>query len=83
VKTSPSQQLNGLFLKGVLIWTIADRNTPTDIPTEGNWESGADLTIPGDGTPQSFVIQFQNPVRPPGYEIHLVFDTGCQVVGTQ
>lgn len=82
VKSPASQRLDKLFLNTVEIWNSSDPHSPSDIPTEGNWISAA-LTIPGDGTPRNFVMEFQDPLQPTGYEIHIVFHIGCQVFGTQ
>jgi len=65
-----------------MIWNTSDPNSPSDIPTEGNWVGGANLTIPGSAT-ETFLIQFSNPLQATGYEIHISFDIGCQVVGTK
>jgi hypothetical protein len=82
VKTPSSQKLDKLFLDGNQVWNISDPTSPSDIPTEGNWMGGANLTIP-DATTQNFVVRFQNDLQPAGYEIHLIFDIGCQVIGTK
>ena len=82
VKTPTSQKLDKLFLNGIQVWNISDTTSPSDIPTEGNWMGGANLTIP-DATTQNFVVRFQNDLQPAGYEIHLIFDIGCQVIGTK
>jgi len=82
VKSPTSQKLDRLLLDGNLIWNISDTDSPSDIPTEGDWRGGADLTIP-DATARNFVIQFQDDLQSSGYEVHVVFDTGCQVSGTK
>jgi hypothetical protein len=82
VKTPISQKLDKLFLNGVEIWNISDVSSPSDIPSEGNWKGGADLTIP-DATALNFLVQFQDDLQPAGYEVHIVFNVGCQVTGTQ
>jgi hypothetical protein len=79
-KLPPSQKLERLFFNGALIWNPSDPDSPTDIPTEGNWINGADLTIP-DPTPRNLVIEFSNNLLAIGYEVHIVFDIGCQVIG--
>ncbi|HET9909001.1 MAG TPA: hypothetical protein VFQ23_20290, partial [Anaerolineales bacterium] len=57
VESPSSQKIDKLFLDTVEIWNRSDPNSPSDIPTEGNWISAA-LTIPGDGTAKDFLIQF-------------------------
>ena len=82
MKSPTSQKLDKLFLNTIEIWNKSDPDTPSDIPTEGNWISAA-LTIPGDGTPQNFVIEFQDPLEPGTYDVHIVFNTvSCQVSGS-
>jgi hypothetical protein len=82
VKTPTSQKLDKLFLGGNQVWNISDVTSPSDIPTEGNWVGGANLTLP-DATTLNFVVQFQENLQPTGYEIHIFFDIGCQVIGSQ
>jgi hypothetical protein len=82
VKLPTSQKLDKLFLNGVQVWNISDTTSPSNIPTEGNWMGGANLTIP-DAATQNFVVQFQDDLQPTGYNIHLIFDIGCQVSGTK
>ena len=85
VKSPQSQKLDQLFLNGVSIWNTSDPDWPSDIPAEGggNWPGAAsERTIP-DVTTQAFVIQFSNDLQPSGYEVHIVFDIGCQAVGTK
>jgi hypothetical protein len=84
VKTPQSQKLDRLELNGDLIWNTSDSDSPSDIPTEGNWRSGAgtDRTIL-NATTEQLVVQFQNDLLPTGYEIHVVFNIGCQVIGTK
>jgi len=79
VKTPTSQKLDRLILNGTPIWNTSDVNPPSDIPTEGNWISGADRTI-GVGATENFVIRFQNDLQPTGYEIHVFFNIGCQII---
>jgi hypothetical protein len=82
VKSPTSQKLDQLLLNGGNIWNISDNTTPSDIPTEGNWRSGANLTIP-NGATQSFEMVFQDNLQASGYEVHIYFDIGCQVSGSQ
>jgi len=83
VKLPTSQKIDRLLLNGVVIWNTSDPDSPSDIPTEGNWIGAiADLTIP-NGNTRNFVIQFQNNLQPNGYEVHVVFNIGCQVTRTQ
>jgi hypothetical protein len=77
-----AQKLDRLFLNGISVWNISDNTSPSNIPTEGNWQNGANLTIP-NGTSQSFVMDFQENLQPAGYEVHIYFDIGCQVSGNQ
>lgn len=82
VKSPTSQKIERLLLDGAVIWNTSDPDSPSDIPAEGNWVNGADLTIP-DATTRNFLIQFPNDLQPTGYEVHIVFDIGCQVWGTK
>jgi hypothetical protein len=76
---SSSQKLDQLFLQGVSIWNTSDPNAPSDIPSEGNWKGTVpERTLPGVGV-GTFRIQFGNGLEPGLYEVHLVFDIGCQV----
>ena len=81
VKVSPSQKLSKLFLGGTEIWNIADNTPPSDIPTEGNWNS-ASRTISGNGTVGNLIIQFQDPLEPGNYQLQITFDNGCPVTGS-
>ena len=81
VESPTSQKIDKLFLNGVEIWNISDTDSPSDIPTEGNW-NGSNRTIP-DATVGNFVIQFQDPLGSGNYEVHIVFDIiPCQVSGS-
>lgn len=77
-KTTTSQKLDRLLINGASIWNISDNDSPSDIPTEGNFQNGANLTIP-NATPYNFVVHFQDDLIPTGYEVHVFFDSGCQV----
>lgn len=81
VKVSPSQKLSKLFLTGAEIWNIADNTPPSDIPTEGNWNS-ANRTILGNGAVDNLVVQFQEPLEPGNYQLLITFDNGCPVTGS-
>lgn len=80
IKTPTSQKLDRLILNGTLIWNTSDVDTPSDIPTEGNWIGSADRTI-DPGLTENFTVQFQNNLQPTGYEVHVVFNIGCQLIG--
>lgn len=82
VKSPNSQKIDRLIFNNVLVWNTSDPDSPSDIPTEGNWITGSDLTIPA-GTPRTLLIQFPNALQPTGYEVHVVFDIGCQVIQTK
>ncbi len=82
VKQPNSQKIERLVLNGIVIWNTSDPDSPSDIPTESNWANGADLTIL-DATTETLLIQFPNNLQPTGYDVHLVFDIGCQVFGSQ
>ncbi len=82
VKSPASQKLDRLILDGNIIWNTSDSNTPSDIPTEGNWRPGSDLSI-SDTAVRNLIAQFQDNLQPTGYEIHIYFDIGCQVIGTK
>jgi|SRR5688572_5807403 len=82
VELPTSQKLDKLFHNGFLVWNTSDNDSPSDIPTESGFMSGADLTVPGGAT-RTFVIQFLNDLQPGGYEVHIVFDViSCQVSGS-
>jgi hypothetical protein len=80
LKTPTSQKLDKLFLNGLEIWNKSDPDSPSDIPAEGNFVGGADLTIPA-GALRPFVIQFAENLQATGYEVHIVFNVPCQVIG--
>lgn len=82
VKSPASQKLDRLLLSGTLLWNTSDNDSPSDIPNEGNWINGANRTILNAET-RNFVLRFQNDLQATGYEVHVVFDIGCQVVGTK
>jgi hypothetical protein len=75
----PSQLLDQLFLNGVSIWNISDPDSPSDIPTEGNWNN-ADRTISGGA--ENFKMQFGIDLEPGVYNVHIGFDSGCRVTGS-
>lgn len=82
VELPTSQKIERLLLGTSVIWNTSDPDSPSDIPAEGNWVNGSNLIIPA-ATTQNFLIQFPNDLQSTGYEVHLVFDIGCQVVGTK
>jgi hypothetical protein len=82
VKLPTSQKIDTLTLNGATIWDTSDVTSPSDIPTESGWKNGANLTIP-NGATQTFVAQFQNNLQATGYEVHIYFDIGCQVIGNK
>ena len=82
VKLPTSQKIDKLFFNSLLVWNTSDPDSPSDIPAEGNWINGSDLTFPNKN-PRTLLIQFPNDLQPTGYEVHIVFDIGCQVVGTK
>lgn len=82
VKSPTSQKIDRLIFNNVLVWNTSDPDSPTDIPLEGNFISGADLTIPATST-RTLLVQFPNALQPTGYEVHIVFDLKCQVIQTK
>ena len=82
VKLPNSQKIDRLILDGTVIWNTSDPDSPSDIPTEGNWLGGASRTIP-NGSTLTLLIDFPNDLQATGYEIHVVFDIGCQIVRTR
>ena len=82
VKLPNSQKLDKLFLNGSQVWNIYDTTSPSDIPAEGNWAGSANLQIPDTAT-QNFVVRFQDDLQPSGYQLHIVFDIGCQLTATK
>jgi hypothetical protein len=81
VKSPTSQKLDKLFLDDIEIWNRSDPDSPSDIPAEGAFIGGSDLTIPDTGA-RSFEILFSNDLQPGDYEVHIVFTSSCQVTGT-
>jgi hypothetical protein len=79
-----AQKIDQLFISGTMVWNRSDPDSPSDIPTEGDWINSADpaLKIPA-ATVKNLLIQFSNDLQPTGYEVHVVFDIGCQVTGTR
>jgi hypothetical protein len=82
VKSSTSQKIDKVLLNGDEIWDKSDPNPPSDIPNEGDWKGGANLVIPGAPV-SNLLIQFSDTLQPTGYEVHILFDIGCQVIGTR
>ena len=80
-KSSASQKLDKLFLNSTEIWNKSDPDSPSDIPSEGAW-NGTSRIIP-DASSGNLVVQFQEPLQLTGYEVHVVFDSGCQVTGSK
>jgi hypothetical protein len=81
VKSPPSQKVDRLLLSGVVLWNTSDNDSPTDI-TSDQWINGANRTIVNTET-RNFVVRFLNDLQATGYEVYIVFNTGCQVVGTK
>ena len=77
-----TQKLTEISLDGVVIWNASDPDSPSDIPAENPFVSGANRTIPA-GIPGILTLEFQDPVEPTGYEAHVVFNINCQVVATK
>jgi hypothetical protein len=77
-----SQKIDQLLLDGTVIWNPSDPDSPSDIPAEGNWTNSANLSIPA-ATTKSLLIQFSDDLQATGYEVHVVFDINCQVIGTR
>jgi hypothetical protein len=82
VKTPSSQKLDRLLLDTDLLWNTSDPTPPSDIPAEGSWRAGVNFIINNTAT-RTLLVQFQDALQSTGYEIHVVFDSGCQVVGKQ
>jgi hypothetical protein len=82
VKLPTSQKMDRILLNGAVIWNKSDPDSPSDIPTEGNWIGGANLIVPA--APMSNLsIRFSDDLQTTGYEVHITFDIGCQVIGTK
>lgn len=81
VKSPPSQKVDRLILNLADIWNISDNDSPSDIPAESGFINSADRTIP-DATTRNFVIRWLDNLEPGTYNVHIVFDLGCQVTGT-
>jgi hypothetical protein len=85
VKAPDSQRLDELFLQDVSIWNAEDPNPPSDIPSEGSegtWNGTLpERTLPGPEA-RTFKILFGEGLQPGLYEVHLVFDIGCQIQGS-
>jgi hypothetical protein len=82
VELATSQRLDEVFLNGISVWNKSDPTPPSDIPAEGNWRNGIDLTIPDTAT-SPFLIRFGDDLQSTSNEVHIVFDIGCQVIGTK
>ena len=82
IKNSSSQKIDRLYLNSAVICNTSDPDSPSDIPAEGNWTGGANLTISNAST-STLLMEFQENVQPTGYEVHIVFDIVCQVVVTR
>ena len=82
VELPNTQKLDRLILDGTVIWNTSDPDSPSDIPAEGSWRGGANLTIPNTSN-LTLLIEFPNALQATGYEIHIVFDIGCQIVRTR
>jgi hypothetical protein len=84
VKSTTSQKIDRIIFNGIEVWNRSDPDSPTDIPTQpnGTWLGGSDLTIP-DATTRTLVIVFSNNLPATGFEVHLVFDINCQVIGNK
>lgn len=80
VKTPQSQKLDKLILDTDVLWNTSDSDSPSDIPTEGNWKTGVNRTIPNAAT-RTLNIQFQDGLQSTGYEVHVYFNIGCQLIG--
>jgi len=84
VKSPNSQKIDRLLLNGNIIWNTSDPNSPSDFPAEGNWISGTNLLTIPDANVGNLVVQYTyDLIQPTGYEVHIVFDIGCQVIGTK
>jgi len=83
IKSSPPQKIDRLVLNGTVIWNTSDPDSPSDIPTEGNFIASANRIIPM-GSVGNFVVRFSNDLQlTDTTEVHIVFDTPCQVTGTK
>jgi len=79
LKTPQSQKLDRLFLDLDVLWNTSDSAPPSDIPTESPWRGGTNRTIP-DTMTRTLVLRFQNNLQSTGYQVHVVFNVGCQVI---
>jgi hypothetical protein len=80
-ESSTTQKLTEISLDGTVIWNSSDPDSPSDIPSENPFVSGATRTVPAGVA--TLNLQFQEPVAPNGYEVHVVFSTNCQVIATK
>jgi hypothetical protein len=76
--SSPSLRLTAILLNGGTIFNATDPNSPSDIPSERDWASGATLEIL-DGATVPLVMQFSDVLGSGDQSIAIVFDIGCQV----
>ena len=67
---------------GAEVWNKSDPDSPTNIPAEGNWTKQRYPLYHKRGR-GSLLIQFSNDLQPTGYEVHVIFEHGCQVIGTR
>lgn len=82
VETPSSQKLDRVLLDGNQLWNRSDNFSPSDIPNESNWIASADRVIL-NAEIRNLVLRFLDDLQPAGYEVRIVFDIGCQVVGTK
>jgi hypothetical protein len=79
IKVPGSQQLTLISLQAVPVMNSTDSDSPSDIPSEKSWKSGANLDIP-DATTEPLDIQFSGNLAPGDYSINVVvLGLGCQV----
>jgi hypothetical protein len=83
VAIPPSQRLDQVFLNGISVWNTSDPDSPSDFPAGGNWQGTVNDRTIQNGAVANLVIRFGDALQPTGYEVHIVFDIGCQVIGTQ
>ena len=80
VEFPASQKLDKLFLNGTEIWNISDNFSPSDIPSEGNWNGASRQILLGNTA--NFVLQFLDPLAAGDYSVSIVFNINCQVSGS-
>jgi hypothetical protein len=82
-KDAPSQKVRKFILNGNDIFSGADPDSPSMLTSELPWSGTLTDRQIADSTTAPLLVDFQNDLASTGFEIHIVFDIGCQVSGTK